>query len=52
MLATLAVLVFLFPQRSNELKLGGLPSPAFDIVTAIWLLTKGLHPRADAGARA
>jgi hypothetical protein len=48
--ASLAMLVF--PQRINELKLIGLPVFFAEVATALWLLIKGLQPRATAEARA
>jgi hypothetical protein len=47
-----AVGVFLFPQRTNELKLFALSALLTELTTAVWLLVKGLHPRATAEARA
>ena len=52
LLVALAVLSFVFPERTNELKLFGLPALLTEIVTAFWLLFKGLQPRATAEARA
>jgi hypothetical protein len=51
LLAVVAVLTFVFPQRSNELKLFAVPALLTEIATALWLLTKGLQPRATAEAR-
>ena len=50
--AAIAVAVFVFPQRTNELKLFLLPSLLTEVATALWLLVKGLHPRASTEARA
>jgi len=52
MLTAVAVLAFVFPQRTNELKLFLLPAPLSEIATAIWLLTRGLQPRATVETRA
>ncbi len=52
LLAALAVLAFVFPQRTNELKLFAVPSLLNEIATALWLLIKGLQPRATVEARA
>ena len=52
MLAALAVLAFVFPQRTNELKLFALPALLAEIATALYLLFKGLQPRATEEARA
>lgn len=50
-LVAIAAGVFVFPERTNELKLFLLPALLSDIATAIWLLFKGLQPRATAEAR-
>jgi len=52
LLVAMAVVVFVFPQRTNELKLFGVPSLLTEVATALWLLLKGLHPRATAEATA
>jgi len=52
LLAVVAVLAFVFPQRTNELKLFALPALLIEIATALWLLIKGLQPRATTEARA
>jgi len=52
LLIALAALTFVFPERTNELKLFGLPGLLIEIVTAVWLLTKGLQPRAMEEAKA
>jgi hypothetical protein len=52
MLAAVAVLTFVFPERTNELKLFLVPALLTEIATALWLLIKGLHPRATVEARA
>jgi len=51
LLVAMAVAVFVFPERTNELKLFGVPALLTEVVTAFWLLTKGLQPRATAEAR-
>lgn len=48
--ASAAMLVF--PERINELKLLGLPFFLAEVVTALWLLSKGLRPQGRAEARA
>jgi hypothetical protein len=50
LLAAVAILTFVFSQRSNELKLFALPALLTEIATALWLLIKGLRPRAMAEA--
>jgi hypothetical protein len=52
LLVAVAVSAFVFPQRTNELKLFALPALLSEIATALWLLIKGLHPRATAEAGA
>jgi uncharacterized protein DUF4386 len=52
MLAAVAVLTFVFPERTNELKLFLVPALLTEIATALWLLIKGLQPRATVEARA
>ena len=52
LLVAMAVAAFVFPERTNELKLFGLPSLLTEIATALWLLIKGLQPRATEEARA
>jgi hypothetical protein len=47
-LVVVAALAFVFPQRTNELKLFLVPALLTEIATALWLLFKGLHPRAPA----
>jgi hypothetical protein len=51
-LVAVAVATFVFPQSTNELKLFLVPALLTEIATAIWLLTKGLQPRAAVEARA
>jgi hypothetical protein len=46
-----SVAMFVFPQRSDELKVLGAPFFLVEVATALWLLIKGL-PRATAEARA
>ena len=50
LLVALAVGAFVFPQSTNELKLFGLPALLAEVTTALWLLIRGLRPRATAGA--
>ena len=52
LLAAVAVAMFVFPERTNELKWFGVPMFVVEVATAFWLLFKGLQPRATAGARA
>lgn len=52
MLAAVAVLTFVFPQSANALKLFALPALLTEIATALWLVFKGLQPRATTEARA
>ena len=51
LLVAASAAMFVFPQRINELKLLGVPMLLAEVVTALWLLIKGL-PRAKAEARA
>lgn len=44
--------MFVSPQRSNELKVLGVPFFLVEVATALWLLFKGLRPRATAEAEA
>ena len=44
--------LFLIPKRTNELKLVGLPGFVAEVGMALWLLIKGLRPRATAEAGA
>ena len=44
-----SAVMFVYPQRINELKLLGLVSLLADVIAAVWLLTRGL-PRAKAPA--
>jgi hypothetical protein len=50
-LVAVAVGTFVFPQSTNALKLFLLPALLTEIVTAVWLLTKGLPARATVEAR-
>jgi hypothetical protein len=52
MLAAVAVLTFVFPERTNELKLFLVPALLTEIATALWLLIKGLQPPATVEAKA
>jgi len=52
LLATLPLVMFVFPELTNELKLCLVPALLTEITTAIWLLVKGLQPRATEKARA
>jgi len=47
-----AATMFLIPKRTNELKLVGLPGFVAEVGMALWLLIKGLRPRATAEAGA
>ena len=51
LLAAVAASAFVFPQRTNELKLFAVPALLTEITTALWLLIKGLPPRATAETR-
>ncbi len=51
LLVAAAVAMFVFPERTNELKLMGVPGLLVEVATAFWLLFKGLQPRAAAEAR-
>ena len=44
--------MFVFPQRTDELKLFGVPFFLVEVVTALWLLIKGLQPRVTGEAKA
>ena len=48
----MAATMFLIPKRTNELKLVGLPGFVAEVGMALWLLIKGLRPRATAEAGA
>ena len=48
----MAIAMFVFPARTNELKLVGLPGFVAEVATAFWLLFKGPRPRATAEATA
>lgn len=50
-MVAIAAVMFVIPQRTNELKLFLLPALLTEIATALWLLFKGLQPRATAEAR-
>jgi len=45
LLVLASVAMFVFPERTNELKLLGAPTFLAEITTAAWLLVKGLQPR-------
>jgi hypothetical protein len=47
LLAVVAGLTFVFPERTNELKLFLVPSLLVELVTAFWLVIRGLQPRAS-----
>ena len=51
LLVAVAAATFVFPERANELKLFAVPALLTEVVTALWLLIKGL-PRATEEARA
>ena len=38
--------MFVYPQYIRELKLVGIPEFLAEVATALWLLVKGLRPRA------
>ena len=52
MLVAVALAIFVFPERTNELKLILLLALLSDFATALWLLVKGLQPGGTAEARA
>ena len=52
LLATLPLVMFVFPELTNELKLCLVPALLTEIATALYLLFKGLQPRATAETRA
>ena len=51
LMGAVAIAMLVFPERTNELKLLWLPGLPLDLVTAFWLLFKGLQPRAATEAR-
>ena len=42
----MSVVMFVYPQYIRELKLVGIPEFLAEVATALWLLVKGLRPRA------
>jgi len=44
--------MFMYPQYIGELKLVGVPGLLANVATALWLLVKGLRPRATVEERA
>jgi hypothetical protein len=52
LLVAASAVMFVFPQRTNELKVFGVPGLLVEVVTALWLLFKGLQPRETAEVRA
>jgi uncharacterized protein DUF4386 len=52
LVVVMAATMFVFPDRTNELKLIGLLPFLAEVTTALWLLFKGLQPQAMAEARA
>ena len=48
----MSVAMFVYPQYIGGLKLVGIPAFLAEVVTAFWLLAKGLRPRAAVEARA
>jgi hypothetical protein len=52
LVVVMAATMFVFPERTNELKLVGLPNFLAEVVTALCLLIKGLQPRATTEATA
>ena len=43
------VAMFMFPERSNPMKVFGIPGLLAEVATALWLLIKGLQPRVTTG---
>ena len=52
LVVVMAATMFVIPERINELKLVGVPMFLAEVATALWLLFKGLMPRAMAEAKA
>jgi hypothetical protein len=52
LLIPMAAAMFVYPERTNELKALGVPTFFTEVATALWLLLKGLQPRATAEAKA
>jgi len=52
LVVAMAVAMFVFPERTNELKLVGVPGLLANLATALWLLFKGLQARTPTAARA
>ena len=50
LLVVAAAVMFVYPQTINWLKLLGLPNLFAEVAAAVWLLAKGLQPRAPAQA--
>ena len=52
LLVAITLVMFMYPAWVNQLKLVLVPGLLADVVTAVWLLSKGLQPRARAEATA
>ena len=52
LLIPMSAVMFLYPQYIGALKLVGVPGLLANVATALWLLFKGLRPRATVAARA
>lgn len=52
LLIPMSAVMFVYPQYIGELKLVGVPGLLANVATALWLLVKGLRPRATVEARA
>jgi hypothetical protein len=52
LVVVMAATMFVIPERTHELKVVGVPLFLAEVATALWLLIKGLQPRATAEARA
>lgn len=52
LLIPMSAVMFVYPQYIGELKLVGMPGLLANVATALWLLVKGLRPRATVEARA
>jgi hypothetical protein len=46
LLVAASAVMFVYPEYTNPLKLVGVPGMLAEIVTALWLLIRGLQPRA------
>ena len=52
LMVVVAATMFVIPERTNELKSLGLLPLLVEVATALWLLIRGLRPRAPAAAKA